>query len=84
MKNYKEAGLSAFDRLRWLVLRRFGVLPGSRTERGMKPEDFIFAGLNMVLDSAATAHNSTPAPPVNPGFDEARFLSMKGEANLES
>lgn len=84
MKNYKEAGLSAFDRLRWLVLRHFGVLPGSHTERGMKPEDFIFAGINMVLDSGDTARKDTSTPSVNPGFDEARFLSMKGGTSRES
>lgn len=82
--DYKEAGLSAFDRLRWLVLRRFGILPGSSSERGMKPEDFIFAGINMVLDVGAAARKDTPAPSVNPSFDEARFLSMKGALTRES
>lgn len=77
MKNYEEAGLSAFDRLRWLVLKGFGVLPGSQIERGMRAEDFIFAGINMVLDSGSPARNATPALYVNPSFDEEKFRGMK-------
>lgn len=84
MKDYQAAGLSAFDRLRWLVLRRFGVLPGSSLERGMSQKDFIFAGLNMVLDSGTAQSKNPPPPSVNPAFDEAKFLSMKGGTNRES
>ena len=70
----ENMGLSAMDRLRWKVLRTFGVLPGSRLARQISDRDVIYAGLNMVLDLGAQGLLCE-----NSGFDMEKFSSLKGE-----
>lgn len=67
----------AMERLRWLVLREFRVLPGSEAARQARDEDIIFAGVNMVLDMEGGG-----AFEENPGFDERRFMEMKGRDGM--
>ncbi len=62
----------AMERLRWLVLREFRVLPGSEAALQASDEDIIFAGVNMVLDM-----ESGGDPGENPAFSEERFRQMK-------
>lgn len=62
---------TAMERLRWMILREFRVLPGSRAEREMSDGDVIFAGVNMVLDRE-TAHSGE-----NLSFDEDRFRRLR-------
>ncbi len=61
----------AVERLRWLVLREFRVLPGCEAARQLRDEDLIFAGVNMVLDMQAVGREE------NPAFDEERFSKLK-------
>jgi hypothetical protein len=65
--------ISAFDRLRWLVLVRFGVMPGSDAERSVQRGDILFAGLNMVLDKNQGAFDGES----NPDFDTRRFDELR-------
>ena len=61
----------AIERLRWLVLREFRVLPGSEAARQVRDEDIIFAGVNMVLDMEGGGREE------NHGFNETRFRELK-------
>lgn len=67
---------TAMERLRWLILREFCVLPGSSAEREMSDGDVIFAGVNMVLDRE-TAHGGE-----NLSFDEDRFRKIRESETL--
>ncbi len=40
----------SMERLRWLVLSRFNILPGSKQARELSKEDIIVSGAHMVLD----------------------------------
>lgn len=61
--------ISAMERLRWLVCREFGVLPGSAP---LSDGDYLKCGLNMLMDRQAAS------PLNNSEFDEARFSALKG------
>lgn len=65
----------SLGRLRWRVLREFGVLPGSRPARKLSDAQVVFCGLNLLLDQ--TAANIEPPPDFNPAFDDSRFANLQ-------
>lgn len=62
--------ISAMDRLRWLVGRAFGVLPGSVP---LSDAEWLVCGTNLLLDRRQGAAASE-----NPGFDPRRFDVLRG------
>ncbi len=64
------------ERLRWLVLREFQVLPGSKLACELSDEDFILCGANMVLDSRLRSGDSKAEGGRNNAFDEERFTAL--------
>ncbi len=71
----QELAADPLGRLRWRVLREFGVLPGSRLERGLSDAACLHCGLHMVLDTGWTPME------VNPNFDPAVFRRRREEAS---
>ena len=65
------------QRLRWRVLRQFGVLPGSKEARRMSDIDCLICGLHLLLD---TGFGSGETRERNPAFDAARFHELEGGA----
>ena len=70
-----------FERLRWLVLSKFRVPPGSAVARELSDEDFIFCGAHMVLDLRLSCENPDLERGMNRTFDQERF-SQLSEAKL--
>ena len=58
------------QRLRWRVLRLFGVLPGSKEWRRMSDVDCLLCGLHLLLDMGEQ----------NPAFDTERFAQLREDA----
>ena len=67
------------ERLKWLVLKSFGVLPGSKMARELSNEDFIFCAANMVIDARGAIEEKLREGGFNATFDENRFFEL-GEA----
>ena len=65
----------SMERMRWLVLREFGVLPNSRAARKMGDGDVLFCAMNMLLDRRSVGAGDES----NPGFDPARFQRLGGD-----
>ena len=63
------------ERLRWRVLKHFGVLPGSRQARALRDRECVRCGLHMVLDQRAREHSGGGG--VNPAVDMAAFARRK-------
>ena len=59
------------ERLRWRVLKSFGVLPCSPLAQSMTDEDCLRYAAHMAADRYAEGDE-------NPAFDVGRYLSMKG------
>lgn len=68
----------ALERLKWLVLREFGVMPGSKTAGELSDEDFIFCGAHMVLDRGLRSEAPSGEGERNASFDEERFSQLSG------
>ena len=66
------------ERLRWRVLKHFGVLPGSRQARALRDRECVRCGLHMVLDQRAREHSG--GAEVNPAFDMEIFARRKERA----
>ncbi|MEG0035744.1 MAG: hypothetical protein RR743_03700 [Oscillospiraceae bacterium] len=70
------------ERLKWLVLREFGVLPGSESARELSDEDFVFCGAHLVLDARRAAAvrplegGTFDEGGSNEDFDEECFLKL--------
>ena len=62
-------------RLRWLVLREFGVLPNSRAARKMGDGDVLYCAVNMLLDRRVGGAGDES----NPEFDSERFQRLGGD-----
>ena len=61
------------ERLRWRVLREFGVLPSSDEAKKMSDDDCIRFAAHMLIDKDGVS-------PVNPGFDTEKFIeAMEAE-----
>lgn len=71
-------GGDPWERLRWMVMREFGVLPGSREERALSNVELLRCGAHMVLDVRAFARDGDSAEASsNPAFDSHRFAGLK-------
>lgn len=70
-------------RLRWLVLKEFGVLPGSKRAGELSDRELIRCGAQMVLDKRAAREAGTACGAdesgINLAFDNRRFFELKGE-----
>jgi len=75
----QEAGKS-MERLKWLVLRRFSVLPRDASAQRMTEADFVWCGLQMLLDASGGHGLETGEGGVNGSFDAARFENMEAGA----
>lgn len=73
-----QAAESGMERLRWLVLRSFGVLPGDAAAQSMTDVDFVRCGLQMLLDMRLGTDTKTNEVGGNPDFDPQRFDVLGG------
>ena len=73
-KLISELGKDSLERLKWLVLREFSVLPGSRAARKMREGDVIFCAVNMLLDRRRGGAERDE----NPVFDNGRSRELGG------
>lgn len=64
------------ERLKWLVLREFRILPGSKMAKEPSDEDFVLCGAHMVLDNRLRADVSNSEGGRNGSFDEGRFWAL--------
>jgi len=64
------------QRLRWRVLKRFGVCPGSREGRRVSDIDCLLCGLHLLLDMDVGGGSQER----NPAFDAERFTELQGGA----
>jgi len=64
------------ERLRWKVLSRFGILPGSWRSRLISDRTVLRCAAQMLLDRESAGE----AAWVNPAFDQARFERLGGGA----
>jgi len=62
--------ITAMDRLRWIVCKRFGVLPGSAA---LTDADYLRCGVNMLIDRQGSGSGTE----ANPSFDSGRFDELK-------
>ena len=61
------------ERLKWLVLHEFRVLPGSKAACELSDEAVVLCGAHMVLDSRLRTESSQSEFGQNSAFDEAHF-----------
>ncbi|MEG0876076.1 MAG: hypothetical protein RSD32_02750 [Oscillospiraceae bacterium] len=66
----------ALERLRWLILREFRILPGSRAAKKLSDEACVICGAHMVLDCRLRAGDSGGEGGSNPAFDEKLFCEL--------
>ena len=64
------------ERLKWLVLREFRILPGSKMACEPSDEDFVLCGAHMVLDLRLRSESASAESGQNRTFDEERFLVL--------
>ena len=69
------------ERLKWLVLREFRILPGSKAADEISDKDFILCGAHMVLDHKMRSESGDSERGRNSSFDEERF-SVLSEGRL--
>jgi hypothetical protein len=69
----------ARERLRWMVLREFGVLPGSREAKALTDTELLRCAGHMVLDLRRMSRRHGEGGR-NPTFDTARFERLKEAA----
>lgn len=67
------------ERLKWLVLCRFGVLPGSVAAKELSDEDYLRCGVHMVLDCRACEAICSEDEQFNASFDEERYRYLAEE-----
>lgn len=68
------ANTKPMERLRWTVLKAFGVLPSSAEARTMSDDDCLRFAAHMLLDRAGGAMP-------NPNFDMEKYLSIRETEN---
>ncbi|MBP8640801.1 MAG: hypothetical protein KBI01_07890 [Oscillospiraceae bacterium] len=64
------------ERLKWLVLREFRILPGSKTACELSDEDFVLCGAHMVIDFRLRCNSSKSEGGRNSAFDDNRFKEL--------
>lgn len=69
-----EAKAQPMERLRWTVLKAFGVLPSSDDAKRMSDEDCLRFAAHMLLDKTGGT-----AP--NPNFDMEKYLNIREAEN---
>lgn len=62
-----------YERLKWQILRRFGVLPTEERARQLTDGDYWYLAVQTALDL-----EPQQAGTVNPAFDESRFEELRG------
>lgn len=67
------------ERLKWMVLCFFGVLPGSEAARGLRDEDYVICGAHMLIDAGRPSAVCADEACANLGFDESRYLELSEE-----
>ncbi|NCB73451.1 MAG: hypothetical protein EOM51_01720 [Clostridia bacterium] len=67
------------ERLKWLVLREFRILPGSKAALEISDEDFIKCGAHIVLDRKMRSANCYTECGRNSSFEEERFSLLSEE-----
>ncbi len=65
------------ERLRWVVLRSFGVFPVSPRAKKISDRRLIICGAHMVIDSWEKSESSLPERCTNGGFDEIKFFERQ-------
>ena len=73
----RELRLDHLARLRWRVLREFGVLPGSEPAIALEDSDYVLCALNLLLDADLPEPYE---PGSNPAFDLSRFEDLGGDS----
>lgn len=76
--SWLQTALGGMERLRWLVLRAFGVLPGDAAARNMTDADFVRCGLQMLIDQRRRSGAGTDEAGGNPGFEQEKFDALGG------
>lgn len=76
---FEKLGNDPLERLKWLVLCRFGVLPGSTAAKELDDEDYVRCGAHMVLDERALPELSAEEKTFNSSFDEERYRNLAEE-----
>lgn len=64
------------ERLKWRVLRSFGVLPFSEAARELSDEDYIVCGAHMVLDGRQVSGIAEIEMEFNCAFDEKVYKTL--------
>ena len=67
------------DRLRWLVLCKFRVLPGSKRAKEVSDEDILFCGAHMLIDSLPDIERTACESGSNADFDIERYNTLLEE-----
>lgn len=67
------------ERLKWLVLREFSVLPGSEAACQLTDEDYLRCGAHLLLDLRQSRGRADAEEAKNPAFDAGRFLELSEE-----
>ena len=63
------------ERLRWMVLREFGIIPGSRKAKSISDFDILRCAAHMVIDNEAE-NNKAMELYTNESFDEKKFREL--------
>ena len=71
--------LDPLERLKWLVLCSFGVLPGSTAAQELSDEDYVVCGAHMVIDARLRSSAYFDETFVNSSFDESRYSDLTEE-----
>ena len=66
------------ERLRWRVLRSFGIFPASRQARRLGNRQLLLCAAHMLIDMRSSASQKEGFC-VNSGFDEESFRKRLGE-----
>lgn len=74
----RELEARPIERLRWRVLREFGVLPGTVVARELSDLECLICGAHMVLDGRRAGADSPLEAAVNESFDQERFKGLEG------
>ena len=74
-----------YERLKWRVLRAFGVLPGEARARRMTDRAYLYCAAQMMLDEQEKLDAMCPScREENAGFDERRFEELRDAGVCET
>lgn len=75
----KQLELDPLERLKWLVMCYFGVLPGSVAAQELSDEDYVICGAHMVIDARQRSSAYADETCVNSSFDKSRYSNLSEE-----